>query len=190
MEIVRQEAASELHSITQALTEPHRNEATTAIAYVSNLTENALNRLNLTEHALNRLNNQNQELQQMVENDERLGARTRQMITARRNQLRNQAKDQESPERAKPKATTEPKSTTNIEIPAVEDDGSPEENHTPKRKRERPSNNPKFITKHQETDNDKTVENNKNPDHDTEKDENRTRTHWRTTKIIFSRSII
>ena len=57
---------------------------------------------------MNRLNKQSQELQQMAENDERLDARTRQMITARRNQLRNQAKDQDSPGRAKPKAKTEP----------------------------------------------------------------------------------
>ena len=61
----------------------------------------------------------------MAENDERLDARTRQMITARKNQLRNQAKEQESPGRAKPKAKTEPKPTTNVDNPAVEDDGSP-----------------------------------------------------------------
>ena len=91
-----------LHSTTQPLTEPHRNEATTATAYVSNLTENAVNRLN----------KQSQELQQMAENDERLDARPRQMITARKNQLRNQAKEQESPERAKPKAKSEPKAKT------------------------------------------------------------------------------
>ena len=96
MEIVRQGAASVLHSTTQPLTKSHRNEATTAIAHVSNLTENALNRLN----------KQNQEPQQMAENDERLDARSRQMITARKNQLRNQAKKQESPVRAKPKAKT------------------------------------------------------------------------------------
>ena len=111
LELVRQEAVSELHSITQTLTESHRNEATTAIAYVTNLTENALNRLNSTENALNRRNKQSHELQQMAENDEKLDARTRQMITACKNQLRNQAKKQESPGRAKPKAKTEPNPT-------------------------------------------------------------------------------
>ena len=82
MEIVRQEAAFELHSTTQSLTESHRNEATTAIAYVTNLTENALNRLD----------KQSQGFQHMAENDERLDARSRQLITARKNQLRNQTK--------------------------------------------------------------------------------------------------
>ena len=163
LETVRQEAASELHSITQTLTESHRNEATTAIAYVSNLAENALNRLNLTENALNRLNKQNQELQQMAENDERLDARTRQLITARRNQRRNQAKYQESPERAKPNTKIEPKPTTNVENPAVEDDGSPEENHPHKGKRGRPSNNPKFIKKYQEQYDYTTIEKTKTP---------------------------
>ena len=91
MEVVRQEAGAELHSITQTLTESHRNEATAPIAYVSILIENALNRRNLTENALNRLNKQSHELQQMAENDERLGARTRQMITACKNILRHQA---------------------------------------------------------------------------------------------------
>ena len=60
MELVRQDAVSELHSITQSLTESHREEASTAIAYVNDLTENALNRLN----------KQNQELQHMAANDE------------------------------------------------------------------------------------------------------------------------
>ena len=156
LEVVRQEAGAELHSITQTLTESHRNEATTAIAYVSNLAENALNRLNLTENALNRLNKQNHELQQMAENDERLDARTRQMITARKNQLRNQAKEQESPERAKPKAKSEPQPTSIVEKLAVVDDETPEENHPPKGKRGRPSNNPKFKKKYQEGDVDQT----------------------------------
>ena len=102
LEIVRQEAASVLHSKTQSLTESHRHEATTAIAYVSNLTENTLNRLN----------KQNQELQQMAKSGERLDARSRQMITARKHQRRNQAKEQESPVRAKPKAKTEPNPKT------------------------------------------------------------------------------
>ena len=84
---------------------------------------------------MNGLHKQSQELQQIAENDEILDARTRQMITARRNQLRNQAKDQESPERAKPKTKIETKPTTNVENPAVEDDGSPEENHPPKGKK-------------------------------------------------------
>ena len=44
----------------------------------------------------------------MAENDERLGARPRQLITARKNQPRNQAKKQETPQRAKPKAKSEP----------------------------------------------------------------------------------
>ena len=57
---------------------------------------------------MSRLNKQSHELQQMVANDERLDERTRQMITARKNKLRNQAKEQESPERAKPKARSEP----------------------------------------------------------------------------------
>ena len=83
LEIVRQEAASELHSTTQPITESTRNEATSAIAYVANLTENALNRFN----------KESQELHQMAENDERLDARSGQMITARKNQLRNQAKE-------------------------------------------------------------------------------------------------
>ena len=93
---------------------------------------------------MTRPNKQSHELQQMAENDERLDARTRQMITAPKHQLRNQAKEQESPERAKPKTKSEPKPTINVENPAVEDDGNPEENHPPKRRRGRPSNNPKF----------------------------------------------
>ena len=137
MELVRQDAVSELHSITQSLTESHREEASTAIAYVNHLTENTLNRLN----------KQSRELQQMAANDERLDERTRQMITARKNKLRNQAKEQESPERAKPKARSEPQPTSNVEKPAVEDDDNPEENHPPKGKRGRPSNNPKFKKK-------------------------------------------
>ena len=140
LEIVRQEAASVLHSTTQSLTESHRNETTTAIAYVSGLTENALNRLN----------KQNQGLQQMAENDERLDAISRQMITARKNQLRNQAKEQESPERAKSKARSEPKAKTEpfkFTSTAVKDDEAkdksadenPETKHEPKGKRGRPS---------------------------------------------------
>ena len=91
---------------------------------------------NLTENALNRLNKQSQELQQIAENGERLDARPRQMITARKHQLRNQAKEQESPVQAKPKAKTEPNPKSNVENLAAEgenDRGSPEENHTPKR---------------------------------------------------------
>ena len=63
---------------------------------------------------------------------------------------------------------------------------NPEENHTPKGKRGRPSNNPKFKKNYQEGDDDKTqpIKKDKppkkdNPLHDTEKDMNRTRTHWR-----------
>ena len=94
LETVRQQAASVLQSTTQELTESHRNEAS---AYVANLTENTLN-------ALNKLNIQSQEIQQMASNDEG----TRQMITARKNQLRNQEKEQETPKRANPKAKSEP----------------------------------------------------------------------------------
>ena len=60
-----------------------------------------------------------------------------------------------------------------------------EENHTPKRKRGRQSKKPKFIKKHQEKHDDKTIENKEKPDHDTEKDENRTRTHWRKAKRLY-----
>ena len=139
LETVRQEAASVLHPTTQSLTESHRNEATAAIAYVSNLTENAVNRLN----------GQSQKLQQMADNGERLDARPRQMITARKNQLRNQATE-ESPERAKPKAKSEPKAKTepfkltstavkDDEVKGESDDENPETNHEPKGKRGRPS---------------------------------------------------
>ena len=58
------------------------------------------------------------------------------MITARKNQLRNQAKEQESPDRAKPKAKSELQPTSNVENPAVEDGENPEENHPPKGKGE------------------------------------------------------
>ena len=115
---------------------------------------------------MNRLNKQSHELQQMAGNDERLDARTRQMITARKNQLRNQAKEQESSERAKPKAKSEP-FKFNTESTAVKDDENPETTHEPKGKSGRPSNIRRSSEK------------NKNPTHDTEKDENRTRTHWR-----------
>ena len=129
-----------LHSTTQPLTESHRNEATTAIAHVSNLTENALNRLN----------KQNQEPQQMAENDERLDARSRQMTTARKNQRRNQAKEQEPPERAKPTTKSEPNAKTepfkftstavkDDEVKGESDDGNPETKHEHKGKRGRPS---------------------------------------------------
>ena len=99
---------------------------------------------------MNRLNKQNQELQQMAENDERLDARSRQMITARKNRLRNQAKEQESPERAKPKTKSEPKTKTepfkftstavkDDEVKGESDDENPETKHEPKGKRGRPS---------------------------------------------------
>ena len=87
LEKVGHQAASVLHSTTQELTESHRNEA---IEYVANSTENAFNKLI----------EQNQEIQQMASNDER----TRQMITARKNQLRNQKK------RTRDTKTSEPKS--------------------------------------------------------------------------------
>ena len=54
----------------------HREEATIATGYVIQLTETALNKLN------NKLNKQTQEQQHMAANDER----TKQRITARRNQ--------------------------------------------------------------------------------------------------------
>ena len=53
---------------------------------------------------MNKLNKQSQERQQMAANDER----TRQRITAHKNQLRNQDKEQDSPDRAKPKAKSQP----------------------------------------------------------------------------------
>ena len=92
LETVGQQAASVLQSTTQELTESHRNEAA---AYVANLTENTLN-------ALNKLNKQTQEIQQMASNDER----TRQMITARKNQLGNQEKNKrhQNERTQKPKA--------------------------------------------------------------------------------------
>ena len=73
---------------------------------------------------------------------------------------------------------------------AVEDDENPEENHPPKGKRGRPSNNPKFEKKYQEGNcyevGDQTPQNkNKSPTHGTEKDENRTRTHWRKATRIY-----
>ena len=106
------------------------------------------------------------------------------MMTARKNQLRTQAKEQESPDRAKPDAESEPQPTSIVEKLAVVDDENPEENHPPKGKRGRPSNNPEFKKKYQEGDVDQTPQNkHKNPTHDTEKDENRTRTHWRKAKI-------
>ena len=137
LETVRQEAVAELHSATQPITESTRTEATSATAYVANLTKNALNRLN----------KESQELHQMAANDERLDARPRQMITARKNQLRNQAKEQESPQRAKPKAKSEPfkfnKETMGVkddEVKDASDDENPETTHTSKGKKGRPSN--------------------------------------------------
>ena len=80
----------------------HREEAPIALGYVNNLTENALNKLN----------KQTQEQQQMANQEER----TKQRITAHKNQLRNQAKKQDSPDRAKPKAKTEPKPNPILKI--------------------------------------------------------------------------
>ena len=59
LDIAIQEAAAELHSRTQSIEEPSRNEATSAIAYVANLTGNALNKLD----------KQSQEIQQIAAND-------------------------------------------------------------------------------------------------------------------------
>ena len=70
----REEAVAMLQGQAQS----NREEASIALGYVNNLTENTLNRLN----------KQSQELQQMAAN----GERTKQMITARKNQLRNQEK--------------------------------------------------------------------------------------------------
>ena len=119
LENVRQQAASVLQATTQELTESHRNEA---IAYVSNLTENAFKKLN----------KQNQEIHQMASNDER----TRQTITTLKNQLRNQEKEQETPIRAIPKAKTEPPFKFNTETMGVKDDENPETTHEPKGKRD------------------------------------------------------
>ena len=130
MELVRQQAASVLQSTTQELTESHRAEAISASVYAANLTENAFKQLN----------KQSQEMQQMASNDER----SRQTITTLKNQSRNQEKEQETPKRANPKTKTEPKPTTI----AVEDADNPEDNHPPKGKRGRPSNNPKFVKKY------------------------------------------
>ena len=155
LEVVRQEVVSELHSLTQSLTESHREDASTVISYANNLTENALNRLNKQSH----------EIQQMADNDERLTERTRQMITARENKLGNQAKEQESPDRAKPKAKSELQPTSIVEKLAVVDGENPEENHPPKGKRGRPSNNPEFKQKYQEGDFDQTPQNKKQKPH-------------------------
>ena len=54
LEIVIQEAASELHPRTQSIEESVRNEATSAIAYVANLTDNAWNKLNQQTRKYNR----------------------------------------------------------------------------------------------------------------------------------------
>ena len=155
LENIRQQAASVLQATTQELTESHRNEA---IAYVTNLTENAFKKLN----------KQSQEIHQMASNDER----TRQTITTLKNQLRNQEKEQETPIRAIPKAKTEPPfkfntETMGVKDAEVKDDEKPETTHEPKGKRGRPTNIKKDQLKK------------KTPDHDTEKDMNRTRTHWR-----------
>ena len=133
----REEPVAMLHGQAQS----NREEASIALGYVNNL----------TEASLNRLNKQSQERQQMAADDER----TRQRITAHKNKLRNQAK-QDSPDRAKPKAKSEPllagdrrgppfKSQTistldNVESPAVKDDEIPETTHEPKGQRGRPSN--------------------------------------------------
>ena len=96
------------------------------------------------------------------------------MITARKNQLRNQEKEQESPKRAKPKAKSEPfKFDKTMGVKDENDDENPETTHEPKGKRGRPSNTqgPPPVRK--------TIEKDKHPLHDTEMDMNRTRTHWR-----------
>ena len=160
----REEAVAMLLGQAQS----NREEASIALGYVNNL----------TEATLNRLNKQSQERQQMAANDER----TRQRITAHKNKIRNQEKEQDPPDRAKPTAKSEPllagnrrgppfkfqtiSTLDNVESPAVKDDENPETTHEPKGKRGRPSNIRRTTEKHK-------------PPHDTEKDENRTRTHRR-----------
>ena len=89
LELVRQNAASMLHAQAQ----PHREEASIALGCVNNLTETALNKLN----------KRSQGLQQMAANDER----TREIITAHKNQVRNQGKNKIYPTEPnqKPKAS-------------------------------------------------------------------------------------
>ena len=73
----------------------------------------------------------------MASNDER----TRQMITARENQLRNQEKEQETQKRANPKAKSEPFKFDKPMGAKDENDGeNPETTHEPKGKRGRPHN--------------------------------------------------
>ena len=121
LELVRQNVLSELQLLTQSnreeaaarLQEQEQSnieEATIAIGYVRQLTETALNQMN------DKPNEQTQEQQQMAADDER----TRQMVTARKNQLRNQEKEQESSDRAKPKGKTELEPNT-IPAPPVND---------------------------------------------------------------------
>ena len=176
LENIRQQAASVLQATTQELTESHRNEA---IAYVTNLTENAFKKLN----------KQSQEIHQMASNDER----TRQTITTLKNQLRNQEKEQETPIRAIPKAKATPKAKTeppfkfNTETMGVKDDENPETTHEPKGKKGRPTNIRRTIEKQNKNQkgkgyevDDQTPQNKtKKPTHDTEKDMSRSRTHWR-----------
>ena len=128
-------------NMLQEQAQPHREEAPIAPGCVNNLTETALNKLN----------KQSQELQQMAAKDER----TRQRITAHKNQLRNQEKEQDSPERAKPKAKSEPfkfKAIDNVESgikdkPNQKTAGDPETTHEPKGPRARPANIRRTIEK-------------------------------------------
>ena len=92
----------------------------------------------------------------MAENDARLGERTRQMITARKNRLRNQATEQESPERAKPKAKSEPRPTSIVEKLTVVGDETSETTHEPKGKGEGHRIIRSFKKKYQEGDVDQT----------------------------------
>ena len=172
LELVRQNAESMLHAQAQS----HREEAASMLHEQAQShreeTSIVLGHVNiLTETTLNKHNKQSQERQQMAAN----GERTRQRIIAHRNQVGNQEKEQDSPDRAKPKAKSEPfkfKAIDNVESgikdkPNQKTAGDPETTHEPKGPRGRPTN----IRR--------TIENNKKPLHDTEKDENRTRTHWR-----------
>ena len=93
---------------------------------------------------MKKLNKRSQELQQMAAN----GERTRRRITAHKNQLRNQGKEQYLSDRAKRKAKSEPfkfKTTDNVESgiknkPNQKTAEEPEAEHEPKGPRGRLTN--------------------------------------------------
>ena len=115
----------------------------------------------------------------------------KQIITAHENKLRNQEQDKYSPDRAKPKAKSEPfkfQTIDNVEsgtkdkpnqTTAIHVD-DPETPHEPKGPRGRPPKT-QSSTKPMR----RTIEKPKNLLHDTEKDENRTRIHWRKATKIY-----